>query len=1087
MSGSGGGGGYEYQARATAYVATHILMQQKLNWIEGSNDVPVAVAEETDGPGDDLRIALQDGTIIELQAKHGLEKPKLWEPILKLAHGLLQNPMLYGILLTDSTASGTVKDDLRLDLLRLGLGRSDNLKQIAQEVKQRFIENGIPDDQDLFRRLSIRILDLDDGLQNSESACLLLSQVLKDRNQSSQAWKILWGEGLKLITHKGSRDAAAWARLLNDSSIQLASAKKNPSVIIENYRSWLQEATTHLIVPGIGEKLSMVRDWLPLQAKQHSDEQEPFEAKFIPELYLLSVVVGEPGSGKSTLTKYLAHRLSSSGKIVLRVRLSFVRKLLSSNSFENAILQDAISNSSISEEQAQFALSHPAYLFADGLDECEDDRANIAEQLRSWADGHSATRIVVTTRFGYEPELFPDWESLHLLPLQSSEILKFANRLLGDSLNEEKFKSWLETNGTLSLAAKNPLLLGFLIQIFQEQAEPIQNRVELYGKIIELASKRPLQDRETIALRKSTAKRILEIAGWKLLGSPTCSESELGQAVGKQLASELGISSLQAQNQAEDGVKFWEQRRIFERVRIGCVDSIAFIHRTINEYAAGRYASEMKLAELYQWIVEVRKTPAWQETILFAAQLGATEAIVRYLLELDNPDVANSKEILLAAKLLQEASAPSYELVVKVVNRLKQSLGLPTRSMVFEAAEALLGLSQQAPDLVGGIAQPLLKHSQSWTRLAALRLSLASGNEHVDVDTLENQIDSIAAEVKQSHTVQDKSSKKRPNLFGHFTVMEEFQSQMLVQGFKFLLEKKPTDETAQRIKAIVAQGRISAGTEQDLIEIVTNEWSQVLEKLKDKSESGENIEQETIAWQILHSLQSDLLAPLRSLANLKDPISKAKQLLATMKRTRTVKSAEQVFLEAILRISEHSLVSLPLELPQEFLLLGVLIQGMCCWEVPVKDWEALGECQNIDAVDLVLKGAITAMDLDLQKLAIEAELFLRQIQCDTDLDEVEAALDDSNNLERSLWACKQLREIMEKTNFFTHIPKVPASPKWERVKNIELSIQALENALDHPSALIKYNAGLILMQKIGEAETIGIMRAKNVLKDVEDV
>lgn len=48
MSGSGGGGGYEYQAKATAYVAAHILAGSCLKWIEHENpDVPVAVAEET--------------------------------------------------------------------------------------------------------------------------------------------------------------------------------------------------------------------------------------------------------------------------------------------------------------------------------------------------------------------------------------------------------------------------------------------------------------------------------------------------------------------------------------------------------------------------------------------------------------------------------------------------------------------------------------------------------------------------------------------------------------------------------------------------------------------------------------------------------------------------------------------------------------------------------------------------------------------------------------------------------------------------------------------------------------------------------
>lgn len=126
MSGSGGGGGYEYQAQATAYIAAHILTQKALRWIDHSTaDVPIAVAAETDGPGDDINIQLQDGTIIELQAKHGFKKGEdFWETIIKLTRGLAENPSLYGILLTDSTASSTIKVKLRQDIERLGQGRT---------------------------------------------------------------------------------------------------------------------------------------------------------------------------------------------------------------------------------------------------------------------------------------------------------------------------------------------------------------------------------------------------------------------------------------------------------------------------------------------------------------------------------------------------------------------------------------------------------------------------------------------------------------------------------------------------------------------------------------------------------------------------------------------------------------------------------------------------------------------------------------------------------------------------------------------------------------------------------------------------
>ncbi|KAM3114064.1 NACHT domain-containing protein [Phormidesmis sp. 146-33] len=1077
MSGSGGGGGYEYQARATAYVAVHILTEQKLDWIDHPDDLPIAVAEETDGPGDDLNITLQDDTTIELQAKHGLQKGKLWEPIIKLAQGLQQNPLLHGILLTDSTASGIIKDELREDLKRLGQGRTDGLKQITQELQQKLAEADISNDPGLFKRLSIRVLDLDDGLQNSESACRLLSQVLETQNQASLAWKVLWGEGLKLITNKGRRDAAGWAQLLSGNSIQLSTTRKNPAIIAEIHRDWLRATTTHLIVPGIREKLSIESDWLPLKARQRSREQEPFRAEFIPELNRLSVVVGEPGSGKSTLTQYLAHRLSGFGKTVLRVRLTSVRKLLCSNSFGEAILKDATSNSSLSLEQTQFAIGTPDYLLADGLDECEDDRSTIADQLNAWAGGHSTTKITVTTRIGYEPECLPNWQLLELLPLESSDILKFAKRLLGDASNETEFQNWLQTSRTISLASKNPLLLGFLIQIFQGQAEPIQNRAKLYEKIIELACKRPLQDRESIALKEPTAKRILEIVGWELLHRPTCSESDLRNAVGKQLEDDLEISLLKAQNYAEDGLSFWEQRRIFERIRIGCDDVIAFIHRTIGEYAAARYAYGMDAESFCQWVTGVSQNPTWEESILFAAELGATATIVHHLLKLDNQSITNSKEIVLAAKVLQKDINPQPELIEAVVNRLQHGLESSTRSIVFESAESLVGLSQQAPSLIGKVGQSLFRHSQSWTRLAAIRLSLASGDKYVDIVTLEEQIDTLISEAEQN-TVRDKTRSKQFNPFGKFSIMGDFQSQTLVQGFGFLLRKKPNLETAERIKTTISQGRINSGTDGLLKSLVMETWKETLEKLKDKKAESD-LKQEMEAFQIVDHLLRDLCPLDKFLKDVGNPRLKAKELLEKVKYGQHTKGSEQVFLEAVLRVVEHTSISPLPEIPQEFPLLGVLFQGMNCWKVTTKAWNAIEQCEDSDAVDAVLKGAIAAMDLDSQGLADEATLLLAQICCKGNLDEIEAALIQVNNWDRFRWAYEQL---IEKTQgIFMRIPKVPANPKWERVKEIEISIQTLNDALDHPSELIWYNAALILAQKIGEEQTNEILRSKKLI------
>src|SRR4030095_16327449 len=75
FGGSAGGGGYDYQAEAYALVAAKILAEESLNWLEtGWDRVPVSVRVETGRGGDDLRITLRSGVMIELQAKRGLKE-----------------------------------------------------------------------------------------------------------------------------------------------------------------------------------------------------------------------------------------------------------------------------------------------------------------------------------------------------------------------------------------------------------------------------------------------------------------------------------------------------------------------------------------------------------------------------------------------------------------------------------------------------------------------------------------------------------------------------------------------------------------------------------------------------------------------------------------------------------------------------------------------------------------------------------------------------------------------------------------------------------------------------------------------------
>src|SRR5688572_7333995 len=135
MNGSGGAGGFDFQADAYAYVATHLVCRHPLGWFDDINDTPKAVSSETSGPGDDLGIEIQDGNLVEVQAKHGLTRgEKFDEAMLRMGLALAADSGLRCVLLVDSTTSGTIREEFRTDIVRAAEGRADGLKEITRSV-----------------------------------------------------------------------------------------------------------------------------------------------------------------------------------------------------------------------------------------------------------------------------------------------------------------------------------------------------------------------------------------------------------------------------------------------------------------------------------------------------------------------------------------------------------------------------------------------------------------------------------------------------------------------------------------------------------------------------------------------------------------------------------------------------------------------------------------------------------------------------------------------------------------------------------------------------------------------------------------
>lgn len=645
-------------------------------------------------------------------------------------------------------------------------------------------------------------------------------------------------------------------------------ADRSASELSAKYAKWVHQTSSTFFVPGLSVTMPIEDAWVRLKVmkddklivgtKSSLDEQFQNYLEFgqriraaasdsvasdsLPLTHSRTVLVGGPGDGKSTMLKRFAWRLSSDGAIVVRVRLPIVlRTMLAGRTFEEAVRLFGFDGSGIPDNGAIQLLDSADYLLCDGLDECDPHRAHIAEQIIRWSVGHNDCRICVATRpVGHEAAFLPGFSHFALQPPEDHDVQELSRKLFQTAGHDDTwFLKWADFVKSIDsekskreaphirvLASRNPLLLGFLIRLTLDGIDIGKTRSGLYAQILEIIGSNTPNDREAVTINERVATEVANSLAWKQTLTPFCSSQESLDFVSGHLQHQFNLDLLQADSYAKAGLQYWQNRRLVEIVSSGNDSRIFFIHLSLQEFCAARYARDLKSPKFTDWIRQVRRQPSWKQVILLLAGLEDDSRTISALLALDGPHDPVSCDGLLAAAAFFERNPPDLAVLPRLLDSLAKRFESEIPLVAIEAAKHLARLAPYAKQALKDISRQKALDAP-WSKLGSLLLRMHVDDSRETIDEFKEWFKNRKAISVHVPTIgSPNDSQELPE------EARDLQNQTIELGVERMIASHDKNEIAEYFAKVGELGNVSAGLlstiQQRLIDIGLPETAKAL-------------------------------------------------------------------------------------------------------------------------------------------------------------------------------------------------------------------------------------------------------------------
>ncbi|NEO22820.1 HEAT repeat domain-containing protein [Moorena sp. SIO4A5] len=415
------------------------------------------------------------------------------------------------------------------------------------------------------------------------------------------------------------------------------------------------------------------------------------------------VILGAPGSGKTTLMSYFAVMLADSKAevlgldgdtdwlpILIRMRdfgINLDKNLID---YARGFAENTMSVQRLPVGFFEHWLSDGrALILLDGLDEVADEakRNDVVRRIENFLGQFDRNRAIITSRpAGYRRDFFRTEEFPHyqIEAFDDSKISAFIDNWYNSRFQDqaeaqrrkESLRKALDDNDRITLLARNPLLLTIIALIHRYQAVLPKERYKLYDKAVETlltswdANKELSSDKWLSYLSLDDLRRLMEWLAYWIHTQGNAEDKDSGTLIDKD---EL-IGQLSQQIKTLKQVKLHEAKEEAKRFveliqkRTGLLneqgqDCYAFVHKTFQEYLCAQEINyqaenEYDFDIVLNHIREHLHDSHWREVLLLliAQQKpkNAAKAIRAVLTNKSNYEQWLHRDLLFAGNCLAE-------------------------------------------------------------------------------------------------------------------------------------------------------------------------------------------------------------------------------------------------------------------------------------------------------------------------------------------------------------------------------------------------------------------------------------------------